>query len=553
MRHRLLLLTVVAFALLAQPVFASPLTGNVLVLLRAGLASDAAASRSVQARAADLGGRSAGKSVPEIGLITVRVPAGMSLAAFERSLRSLPGVASVSPEHRYVPRSVPNDPALTTADSNSGVLQWTLAKQGFYRAWDYAKGVGALVGVVDTGIDAGHPDLRSKIAAAVDQQDPLNSTGPPRTDQVGHGTHVASLACADTNNGIGMAGAGYDCKLVIEKSDFTDSSIASAIVDAANRHVQALNMSFGPAMPDGTPAPESEVRALQYAAARKVVLVAAAADSPGTEQGDPANVLQPMGTGPDINRGIGLDVTAATYNGQRASFAGYGTEISLAAYGALTPDAGGILGLGPPPGIFGAFPSNQTELEQLPDACECRTTFRGDDRYAYLQGTSMAAPQVAATAAMMRALNPYATLGDILRIIKQTAQRPAGTGWSENLGWGILDAGGALAATRVLDRLPPVSRLFAPGIAHHRSFVVRWIGHDQRHPGLVASGIARFEVYVRTAGGRFRRIADTRRHMLRFHGRAGARYIFSVVAVDRAGNRQRRAQRASTRVARSAD
>ena len=133
------------------------------------------------------------------------------------------------------------------ANPNSGTVQWTLAKEGFYAAWNITRGDGALVGVIDTGIDGAHPDLRSKIAAAIDQQDPSDVRGTAMTDEVGHGTHVASLACAATGNGIGMAGAGYDCRLLIEKSDFTDSSIAASIVDAADRHVGALNMSFGPA------------------------------------------------------------------------------------------------------------------------------------------------------------------------------------------------------------------------------------------------------------------------------------------------------------------
>ncbi len=550
-----MLFTVLAVGVLAPRALAqapAAATGNVLVLLQRDVAGEAAVTHAVRALAAGAGGRPAGRSVPQIGLITLRPAAGQSVAAFERRLRALPGVASVQAERRYVPRSLPNDPALTASASDSGVVQWALAREGFYTAWNYTHGNGALVGVVDTGIDGGHPDLHSKIAAAIDQQDPSDSTGPARTDQVGHGTHVASLACAATDNGIGMAGAGYNCRLVVEKSDFSDSSIAAAIVDAADRHVQAINMSFGPAVPDGTPAPQSEVRALQYAAARKVVLVAAAADSPGTEQGDPANVLQPSGTGPNIDKGIGLDVTAAAYNGGRASFAGYGSEISLAAYGALDPDAGGVLGLGPPPGIFGAFPTNQTQLEQLPDPCLCRTTFGGDHRYAYLQGTSMATPQVAATAAMMRALNPYASLQDILRVLKQTAQRPAGTGWSTNLGWGILDAGAAIQAIRRLDRLAPISRLIAPHLARRRSFVLRWTGHDQQHAGLVASGIARFDVYVSADGRRSKLIADTNRHELRFHGRPGVRYSFSVVAIDRAGNRERHPARARTRVAQGA-
>ena len=82
----------------------------------------------------------------------------------------------------------------------------------------------------------------------------------------------------------------------------------------------------------------------------------------------------------------------------------------------------------------------------------------GSTNYATVAGTSMAAPQVAAVGAMMRALNPYASLTDLLEIIKRTAQRPAGTGWSSDNGWGILNAGAALDATRHLDRLAPVSR-----------------------------------------------------------------------------------------------
>ncbi|MGI8864953.1 MAG: S8 family peptidase [Solirubrobacteraceae bacterium] len=527
----------------------APSTGNVLVLLSRGAVA-ATARSSVRAVVARLGARPAGRSVPEIGLITVRPPAGVTAIALAAALGRLPGVASATPEHRYVPRLTPNDPALSAFDPSSGAGQWTLERENFPSAWNLSRGDGALVGMIDTGVDATHPDLASKIAVAVNQ----GAGGTASTDESGHGTHVASLACADTNNQLGMAGAGYNCRLVVEKSDFSDSSVAAAIVDAANRHVGALNMSFGPSTPTADPAPQSEVLALRYAAAHNVVLVAAAADSPGTEQGDPANVVQPAGTGPDLAQGLGLDVTAADYSGHRASFAGSGSEISLAAFGAFQPDAtGGLLGVGGPvPGIFGAFPAGQTDLEALPAPCQCRTTFGGSNRYAYLQGTSMAAPQVSATAAMMRVLNPFATVSDVITTLKRTASRPAGTGWTSDLGWGILNAGAALDAVRRIDRLAPVSKLSAPHLARRRVFVLRWSGHDQRPPELIASGIARYDIYARAAGGRTHRIASTTRHSLPFRGRAGVRYLFFAVAVDRAGNRESRPVNAMTRVARGA-
>lgn len=543
-----------AGALPPLPPAASVPTGALMVLLdqhRGRIASSARAT--VDAGIARLGAQPAGKSVPEIGLITVRAPAGVSTAALAAELKAIPGVASVQPERRYVPRATPNDPGYSAVDPNDGFpYQWYLTDEGFPRAWDLSNGSKALVGVIDSGIDATHPDLASKLAVAPVDQQVFNSTGPAGTDQVGHGTHVASLACAATNNGIGIAGAGDDCRLVIEKTDFTDSSIAQSIVDATNKHVGALNMSFGPdpsAAP--APAPESEVRALQYAAVHKVVLVAAAADAPVTEQGDPANVLQPAGTAADITKGMGLDVTAAQFGAQHASFAGVGNEISLAAYGAFNPNSTSLIPcMGQPIGILGAYPSTSTQLEQLPDPAACRVSLNGSTNYATVAGTSMAAPQVAAVGGMMRALNPYASLQDLLEIIKRTAQRPAGSGWSNDNGWGILNAGAALDATRHLDRLGPVSRIRAPRVTTRHTLVLRWSGHDQQHTGLIASGVSYYLVYVSVDGRRPHRLARTKHRSLTFRTHPGTRYLFWTVAVDKAGNHETKPVRVRTRVPR---
>ena len=196
-------------------------------------------------------------------------------------------------------------------------------------------------------------------------------------------------------------------------------------MQAADRGADAINMSFGS---DGGPAPQAVVDAVEYAYSKGVILVSAADDQPNEEQGYPSNILQPTGTGADLAAGRGLAVTAANFAGARASFAGRGTQISLAGFGAFE---------GPGPrGIFSSFPGNPTELESTGsllfpgEQCMCRTSLNGDSRYAYLQGTSMAAPIVAGIAAMARELNPDASAADIIRALKESASRPAGSGWN---------------------------------------------------------------------------------------------------------------------------
>jgi len=446
-------------------------------------------------------------------------------------------------------RDVPDDPALHDAEPAAGSglsplpagtpLQWPLVRSSFPAAWDVTHGERALVGVVDTGVDATHPELASKLAAVVDQRGSGNANVPPTTDEDGHGTHVASLACAATANAAGIAGAGRDCRLVVEKTDLSDASIAASIVDATDRGVHAINMSFGD---DGSrPASEAIVRALRYAAHRRVVLVAAAADEPVREQGDPANVLQPTGSGGDLRAGSGLSVTAATYSGARASFAGFGSQISIAAYGT----AGGAGAA--PPGVLGAFPSTPTRFEQGAKPCHCRASVAGDTRYGYLAGTSMAAPQVTAAAALVRALNPDLSAREVVRLLKRTADRPAGTGWTADLGWGILDAGRAVAVARTLDRRAPSSQLTAVPGARRGVLALRWSAEDHAPAGVVASGVRSVEVTIAPVGGEaIRRVVyGARVHAANVRVAPGVRYTLRARALDRAGNRERGGQRST--------
>lgn len=530
--RRALSLTLAGLALVPAVATAKqPTTGRLLV------AYDDAATATAA---------SDGKRIARTRTAVVTPAKGESLRGLAERLRRNPRVASVREEQRHTLRYVPNDPGYSTQETGAPAgttTQWWLQRSNFPAAWDINKGPTALVAVIDTGVDATHPDLAGRVAGSADFDDDP-SHGPATTDEIGHGTHVASLACAGSDNAIGIAGAGFGCRLLVAKSDLTESSIARAIIWATDSGAHAINMSFGT---DGSrPAAPVVVQALEYAMSRDVVLVAAAADEETEEQGDPSNVLQPSNTGPDADLNKGLSITAATAADQRAGFAGRGTQITMAAYGAY--------GSGGPPGLLGAFPANETELERgsfVPPspACRCRATFDGDTRWAYLQGTSMASPQVAAAGALARTLNPDLSGAEVVGLLKGAARRTT-DGWNPETGWGILDAGATLAAAAKVDRRAPRSKLTGPAsTVRGRTFTLRWSGSDRApNSGVQASGIARYEVWRSIAGRPAKRFRSTTAKRLVVTGRRGTRYSFFTVAVDRAGNREAAPRRPDARV-----
>ena len=242
-------------------------------------------------------------------------------------------------------RYLPDDPALAHHDAHApsnDVYQWNLRQEHFPKAWRRTRGARARLAVIDTGVDGGNPDLSGRIVYSKGY-DYRGCGGPleppctgPRHDEVGHGTHVAGLACGGGNNGVGIAGAAFACKLIDEKvsdtEDIEDSLIAQSITDATDHGADVISMSFG-----GPGASGVINHALDYAFSHDVVLVAAASNANTTHQGAPASHLQPNGTGQKIGSGKGLVVTAAGHNDRRAWFRpGHGTGISLAAYGSAS-------------------------------------------------------------------------------------------------------------------------------------------------------------------------------------------------------------------------
>ncbi len=471
---------------------------------------------------------------------------GQSLADLRAELHADPAVKRVDTEYfRELRGYVPNDPAYSAFDSfnapfppNGDRYQWNLRKANFETAWALSHGAGAKVAIVDTGVSASSPDL-TQVFAYHDTY-PLDLAGQA-TDQNGHGTHVAGLACGDTDNGYGIASAGFDCPLIVEKLQvsgnmLTDASVIEGITDATARGAAVINLSLGGC------GPSTGLRnAIDQAWAAGAVLVAAASN-PGDQcggaqpQGYPAAYVQPAGTSPDPYSGKGLVVTMAQYDGANAG-AGHGTGVSVAAYG----DSSALAAPGHPnglPGIFSTWPQNTTTREGSCSTPPCapRTSFNGDNRFGYLFGTSMATPQVSGLVALVRSANPGMSPSQVIQAIKRTAGY--GGVWHDSLGWGIVDAGRAVALAAGRDLVGPVSKVASKKRTRKRGFKLRISSSDADPLGGSVSGVDSVSVFVAKGRGAFKLLSKTKRSKISFRGRPGVKYKFYSRAVDKAGNHE---------------
>src|SRR6185312_7541218 len=144
--------------------------------------------------------------------------------------------------------------------------------------------------------------------------------------------------------------------------------------------------------------------------------------------------------------------------------------------------------------------------------------------------------QVAGAVALVRAANPKLRRTSVVRLMKETASRSSG--WTAELGWGILNAEAAVRRALELaqDTLPPGTK--RRGVRNRRAgrvFTLRWKGRDLAPPGIRPAGIESYAVYVKR-GRRYRLVATTEANRFRYRGRRGKRYSFHVRARDRAGN-----------------
>ncbi|MEV4272723.1 type VII secretion-associated serine protease mycosin [Micromonospora aurantiaca (nom. illeg.)] len=277
--------------------------------------------------------------------------------------------------------------------------QWQLEELRAKTAWRTSTGRGVVVAVIDSGVDGTHPDLAGQVLPGLDLVTPDGSDGP---DPVGHGTTVAGLIAGRADDDRGVLGLAPDAKIlpvrVLDAENRYDDAliIAKAVRWAVDNGAQVVNLSLG----GGSDNP-ALAAALDYAFARDVVVVACTgnlATSTTTEVWYPARE-------PGVLAVAGLERTSE--NLWSGSITGHETVLSA-----------------PATGLYGARPEG----------------------YWRVQGTSFAAPLVAATAALVRARYPKMSAGDVVNRLIATARDLGPTGRDDRFGYGLVDPVAALTA-----------------------------------------------------------------------------------------------------------
>ncbi len=313
--------------------------------------------------------------IPSLEVQVVTVPANQVMAKV-KAYRAEKGVLFAEPD--YVARAIfaANDPKFGQ--------QWGLTRIQAPKAWDKTQGLPTIrIAILDTGIDQDHEDLSGKIVAN------QNFTGSLTVDDKnGHGTHVAGIAAAVTNNGIGVAGIGFNSSLMNVKVLGDDGSgyyswVASGIRWAADNGAKVISLSLG-----GRARSSTLESAVKYAWNKGVVLVAAAGNNGSSAPIYPAYYTNCIA------------VAATDQNDAKASWSNFGNWVDIAAPGI---------------NILSTLPNHANTI--------------GSQGYGFLSGTSMATPLVAGTAALVWATG-YGTNASSVRNRIQNTADAAGTMWS---------------------------------------------------------------------------------------------------------------------------
>ena len=432
----------------AGPVSAPYEPGVVVLAFRSGTSTAARRSALVHAglrRGADTG----------TGFTTVALPSGMSVPAAVTALASQRSVAWAVPDYiahaaQLPPPYVPNDPGSSGRPGGWEALQWNFAGAfgvGAPQAWanvaaDGAPGgAGVIVAVLDTGIAyANHrpyvrsPDFRpGQFVAGYD----FIARDSTPYDRNGHGTQVAGTIAEATNNRIGLTGLAYGAKLMPvrvldSQGDGGAATIARGIYFAANHHAQIINLSleFTAGTVRAASIPEL-IDAIEYAHSKDALVVAASGNDDAGQLSYPAKARWVVSVG------------ATTIDGCLGYYSNFGPGLTLVA-----PGGGADKDITGDPNCHPATSPN-TDIFQETFADVESPSLRVFGLPSGYFGTSMAAPHVSATAALIIAsgvLGPHPTIGEIVARLIATA-KPLGAGGNDgrHYGAGLVNAGAATA------------------------------------------------------------------------------------------------------------
>ncbi|MCX7993853.1 MAG: S8 family serine peptidase, partial [Fimbriimonadales bacterium] len=348
----------------------------------------------------------------------VRIEAGLNPDSVREFLQSMPGVRYVERNYLAFPCTNPNDPLFAQ--------QWGLTKIQAAQAWAIWQPQRTVyIAIVDTGIDATHPDLTQKMrrhnnGAIYGYNAILNTTNAH--DVHGHGTHCAGIAAAHTNNGVGIAGVAawnanlasthttvqlMPVKVLNDQGYGTFADIARGITWAADNGAQIISLSLG-----GTASTQQLLDAINYAWSRGCLVVAAAGNNGSNAPFYPAyyeNVVA---------------VAATDANDYLTPFSQYGTWVDIAAPGHLILST--VLGGG----------------------------------YESWSGTSMACPHVAGAAALLWSAAPSLSNQQLRQALENNAD-PYQPYWFGGIGEGKgrLNLHRALQAAQQMENTPSVSQV----------------------------------------------------------------------------------------------
>jgi serine protease len=375
----------------------------------------------------------------------VGVPAGKSVAEAISALKAKPGVVSATPN--MVARAsgfIPPDPGLANVAAGWQQLQWNfLPGTGINApdAWTHLMavgrpgGAGVKVAVLDTGIAYSDrkpfkrsPDFaKGRFIAGYDFVD----RDPYPNDENGHGTHVAGTIAESTGNGVGVTGLAYGVRLmpvrVLDRDGEGDSvAISSGIRWAADHGAKIINLSFE----FGSGVTRQQIpdilAALRHARAKGALVVGASGNAAAATVAYPARSS-------DV-----LSVGATTQHGCQADYSNEGQDLDVVAPGG-GPDA-------PLEGDPACHPNDPVGGDIYQMTFKTETSFRRFGLPSGYIGTSMAAPHVSATAALIVAsglLGPNPTPGQIEHRLEQTAHDLGAPGRDPHYGWGLIDAAAA--------------------------------------------------------------------------------------------------------------